>query len=154
MEEKCSTKDSLADASSKREQFYFKIILFWITHMLGYPYALLLLIHIFGDLNFCAIHAKRVTIMPRDIQLTRHLSMEIISYGSPSKRDQFLFSFFWEGGEAVFSPYFQPTVKIVLTADKDLGRLLMFLMLAQGPVVDRTSISTGIVFFGGYDGKH
>ena len=29
------------------------------------------LVHLFEDSNLCAIHAKRVTIMPKDIQLTR-----------------------------------------------------------------------------------
>ena len=27
------------------------------------------LVYLFEDANFCAIHAKRVTIMPKDIQL-------------------------------------------------------------------------------------
>lgn len=31
------------------------------------------LIHLFEDANLCAIHAKRVTIMPRDIQLARRI---------------------------------------------------------------------------------
>lgn len=31
------------------------------------------LVHLFEDANLCAIHAKRVTIMPRDIQLTRRI---------------------------------------------------------------------------------
>jgi histone H3 len=29
------------------------------------------LVGLFEDTNFCAIHAKRVTIMPKDIQLAR-----------------------------------------------------------------------------------
>lgn len=32
-----------------------------------------LLVHIFEDANICAIHAKRVTIMPKDIQLARRI---------------------------------------------------------------------------------
>lgn len=31
------------------------------------------LVHMFEDANLCAIHAKRVTIMQRDIQLARRL---------------------------------------------------------------------------------
>jgi len=31
------------------------------------------LIHLFEDANLCAIHAKRVTIMPKDIQLSRRI---------------------------------------------------------------------------------
>ena len=31
------------------------------------------LVHLFEDTNLCAIHAKRVTIMQKDIQLARRL---------------------------------------------------------------------------------
>lgn len=31
------------------------------------------IVHLFEDTNLCAIHAKRVTIMPRDLQLARRL---------------------------------------------------------------------------------
>jgi len=31
------------------------------------------LIHLFEDSNLCAIHAKRVTIMPKDIHLARRI---------------------------------------------------------------------------------
>ncbi len=31
------------------------------------------LVHLFEDANLCAIHAKRVTIMPKDIQLARRV---------------------------------------------------------------------------------
>ena len=34
------------------------------------------LIRLFEDTNLCAIHAKRVTIMPKDIQLARHIRGE------------------------------------------------------------------------------
>ena len=34
------------------------------------------LVHLFEDANICAIHAKRVTIMPRDIQLARRIRGE------------------------------------------------------------------------------
>jgi histone H3 len=34
------------------------------------------LIGLFEDTNMCAIHAKRVTIMPKDIQLARHIRGE------------------------------------------------------------------------------
>ncbi|CAG9320669.1 unnamed protein product [Blepharisma stoltei] len=33
-------------------------------------------IGLFGDSNFCAIHGKRVTIMPRDMQLVRRIRGE------------------------------------------------------------------------------
>ncbi|KAG1657920.1 hypothetical protein FOA52_005821 [Chlamydomonas sp. UWO 241] len=31
------------------------------------------MVHLFEDCNFCAIHAKRVTIMPKDLQLSRRI---------------------------------------------------------------------------------
>ena len=31
------------------------------------------LVGLFEDTNLCAIHAKRITIMPKDIQLTRRI---------------------------------------------------------------------------------
>lgn len=31
------------------------------------------LVRLFEDINLCAIHAKRVTIMPKDIQLARRI---------------------------------------------------------------------------------
>jgi len=31
------------------------------------------LVHLFEDTNLCAIHAKRVTIMPKDMQLARRI---------------------------------------------------------------------------------
>jgi histone H3 len=34
------------------------------------------MIHLFEDANMCAIHAKRVTIMPRDIHLARRIRGE------------------------------------------------------------------------------
>jgi len=34
------------------------------------------LVGVFEDANLCAIHAKRVTIMPKDIQLARRLRGE------------------------------------------------------------------------------
>ena len=34
------------------------------------------LVGLFEDTNLCAIHAKRVTIMPKDIQLTRRIQRE------------------------------------------------------------------------------
>jgi histone H3 len=34
------------------------------------------LISLFEDTNLCAIHAKRVTIMPKDIQLARRIRGE------------------------------------------------------------------------------
>ncbi|XP_055498172.1 uncharacterized protein LOC129701151 [Leucoraja erinacea] len=34
------------------------------------------LVGLFEDTNLCAVHAKRVTIMPKDIQLARHIHGE------------------------------------------------------------------------------
>ena len=34
------------------------------------------LVQLFEDSNLCAIHAKRVTIMPKDIQLAHHICGE------------------------------------------------------------------------------
>ena len=34
------------------------------------------LVGLFEDTNLCAFHAKRVTIMPKDIQLVRHIRGE------------------------------------------------------------------------------
>ena len=34
------------------------------------------LVGLFKDTNLCAIHANRITIMPRDIQLARHIRGE------------------------------------------------------------------------------
>jgi histone H3 len=34
------------------------------------------LVHLFEDSNDCAIHAKRVTIMPKDIRLAQHIQGE------------------------------------------------------------------------------
>eukprot|EP00775_Hariotina_reticulata_P003907 gene3907-4161_t len=31
------------------------------------------IVHIFEDTNLCAIHAKRITIMPKDLQLARRI---------------------------------------------------------------------------------
>lgn len=35
------------------------------------------LVHLFEDTNLCAIHAKRVTIMPKDLQLARRIRGDI-----------------------------------------------------------------------------
>ena len=34
------------------------------------------LVGLFEDMNLCAIHTKRVTILPRDLQLARHIHGE------------------------------------------------------------------------------
>ena len=38
------------------------------------------LISLFEDGNLCAIHTKRVTLMPKDIQLAKRIRGENISY--------------------------------------------------------------------------
>ena len=42
-------------------------------------------IGLFEDSNLCAIHAKRVTIMPKDMQLARRIRGDSIQYVSVSK---------------------------------------------------------------------
>ncbi|XDV34348.1 hypothetical protein PO909_004515 [Leuciscus waleckii] len=50
-------------------------------HMMWQGYALMalqevartFLVRLFSDANLCAIHAKRVTLFPRDIQLARRI---------------------------------------------------------------------------------
>ncbi|XP_041451247.1 histone H3.v1-like [Drosophila obscura] len=41
------------------------------------------LVGLFEDTNLCAIHAKRVTIMPKDIQLARRIRGELVTSASP-----------------------------------------------------------------------
>lgn len=50
------------------------IILFYLLTLKEAAEAYL--VGLFEDTNLCAIHAKRVTIMPRDIQLARRLRGE------------------------------------------------------------------------------
>ena len=38
------------------------------------------LVGLLEDANLCAIHAKRVTIMPKDIQLAWHIHLEGLQY--------------------------------------------------------------------------
>ena len=38
------------------------------------------LVGLMEDANLCAIHAKRVTIMPKDIQLAQYISGEHLHY--------------------------------------------------------------------------
>ena len=40
------------------------------------------LVHLFEDCNLCAIHAKRVTIMPKDLQLARRIRGPIYGVSS------------------------------------------------------------------------
>lgn len=44
------------------------------------------MVELFADANDCAIHAKRVTVMPRDLALARRLRGERIQVPSPEKR--------------------------------------------------------------------
>ena len=43
------------------------------------------LVQLFEDTNLCAIHAKRTTIMPKDIQLARRIRGDETRYWAPSK---------------------------------------------------------------------
>ena len=38
------------------------------------------LVRLMEDMNLCMIHAKRVTIMPKDIQLAQHIDGEHLHY--------------------------------------------------------------------------
>ena len=40
------------------------------------------IVHLFEDTNLCAIHAKRVTIMPKDLQLARRIRGPIYGVSS------------------------------------------------------------------------
>merc|ERR1711904_165525 len=44
------------------------------------------IVGLFEDTNLCAIHAKRVTIMPKDIHLARRIRGERAKAGRPSRR--------------------------------------------------------------------
>ncbi|XP_049467289.1 uncharacterized protein LOC125908490 [Panthera uncia] len=62
------------------------------------------LVGLFEDTNLCAIHAKRVTIMPKDIQLARRIRGERAL--SLRLRLRFLPSFFCALVTAFFEPFF------------------------------------------------
>ncbi|XP_036907353.1 uncharacterized protein LOC118990721 [Sturnira hondurensis] len=62
------------------------------------------LVGLFEDTNLCAIHAKRVTIMPKDIQLARRIRGERAL--SLRLRLRFLPSFFWALVTAFLEPFF------------------------------------------------
>ncbi|XP_039766802.1 uncharacterized protein LOC100079219 [Ornithorhynchus anatinus] len=67
------------------------------------------LVGLFEDTNLCAIHAKRVTIMPKDIQLARRIRgerlYEVVRRGSfaerPATAVEFVLKkvYIWEGGD-------------------------------------------------------
>jgi hypothetical protein len=40
------------------------------------------IVHLFEDTNLCAVHAKRVTIMPKDLQLARRIRGPIYGVAS------------------------------------------------------------------------
>ena len=44
------------------------------------------LVGLFEDSNLCAIHAKRVTIMPRDVQLARRIWRENLEISWPATK--------------------------------------------------------------------
>jgi hypothetical protein len=63
--------------------FDFDFDVYWIFHFVYVFFMLLLyqaseayLVGLFEDTNLCAIHAKRVTIMPKDMQLARRIRSE------------------------------------------------------------------------------
>lgn len=45
------------------------------------------LVHLLEDCNLCAIHAKRVTIMPKDMQLARRIRGPVAGVASYQKID-------------------------------------------------------------------
>ncbi|KAF4358319.1 hypothetical protein F8388_014589 [Cannabis sativa] len=65
-------------------QFSLKLLLGGVTDLRFQSHAVLVLqeaaeaflVGLFEDTNLCAIHAKRVTIMPKDIQLARRIRCE------------------------------------------------------------------------------
>ena len=46
------------------------------------------LIDLFGDINLCAIHAKRVTIMVKDLKLARKIRGDDIKFKAINKKDK------------------------------------------------------------------
>ena len=42
------------------------------------------LVHLFEDTNLCAIHAKRITILPKDMSLARRINAKDPSIANPS----------------------------------------------------------------------
>ena len=47
------------------------------------------LVHLFEDCNLCAIHAKRVTIMPKDMQLAEaHQRTDILAMSKLVKKER------------------------------------------------------------------
>ena len=46
------------------------------------------LVSLFEDTNLCAIHAKRVTIMPKDITLARRIRGEKLTQSNKRKKKQ------------------------------------------------------------------
>ena len=46
------------------------------------------LVHLFEDCNLCAIHAKRVTIMPKDMQLARRIRGPIYGVSQLVKKER------------------------------------------------------------------
>ena len=62
------------------------------------------LVGLFEDTNLCAIHAKRVTIMPKDIQLARRIRGEIdgLDFEKKNREEKCLFFFFFSLFLALF----------------------------------------------------
>lgn len=40
------------------------------------------MVHLFEDCNLCAIHARRITIMPKDLQLARRIRGPVLGVSS------------------------------------------------------------------------
>jgi histone H3/H4 len=54
------------------------------------------LVGTFEDTNLCAIHAKRVTIMPKDIKLARRIRGETTEYNMTTMRPKTITKYYWD----------------------------------------------------------
>lgn len=62
--------------SVNRFFFFFNTLQLWCVFVFPQEASEAYLVGLFEDTNLCAIHAKRVTIMPKDIQLARRIRGE------------------------------------------------------------------------------
>ena len=65
-------REILQDFRDRRSEYRFQSTALLALQEASEAY----LVYLFEDTNLCAIHAKRVTIMPKDMQLARRLRGE------------------------------------------------------------------------------